>query len=372
VKYAVPLCAALLLAGACAPATQRPPLDPELVQAEARKQRDLAVRDRLKRENRLQDITLRLLAAGAPLCGDKVRPLFGLNAVAIDEVSEEWRAAYRRALGVMHGVVIAGVVPGLPADAAGLRAGDVIVAVDGWAVPADARADGDKNDALSKLLWSNLTAKPNAVGEISDKMRQAAQAKPTFAVRVRRQDALLEAHILPANGCDYPSSFLDTEAINAYADGSKIYVTAGMMRFTDSDDELALVVGHEIAHNIMSHIDKQKGNVLLGTVLGAAVSVLTGVNVTNTAAAAARNVYSQEFEAEADYVGLYIMARAGFQIADAPNFWRRMAVAHPASIGHASSHPTSAQRFVGLETAIDEIKGKQTNNLPLHPNLKLP
>ena len=42
----------------------------------------------------------------------------------------------------------------------------------------------------------------------------------------------------------------------AFADGTKVFLTRGMMRFAQSDEELALVVAHETAHNIMGHIDK--------------------------------------------------------------------------------------------------------------------
>jgi predicted Zn-dependent protease len=82
--------------------------------------------------------------------------------------------------------------------------------------------------------------------------------------------------------------------------------------------------------------------------------------------------YSQEFEAEADYVGLYIMANAGMPITDAPKFWRRMAAANPSDIktSHTASHPSTSYRMVALEEAVKEISAKINNGEPLVPNMK--
>ena len=58
--------------------------------------------------------------------------------------------------------------------------------------------------------------------------------------------------------CSYPVRLVNDQIINAFADGKNIIVTAGLMRFVESDDELALIVGHELAHNTMEHIQKNE------------------------------------------------------------------------------------------------------------------
>jgi predicted Zn-dependent protease len=83
-----------------------------------------------------------------------------------------------------------------------------------------------------------------------------------------------------------------------------------MMRFAN-DAELVGVLGHEIAHNAMGHIEARKKNALLGGLLGAILDVAAatqgvntqGQNTANFMAAAAR-AFSQDFEREADYVGM--------------------------------------------------------------------
>jgi Zn-dependent protease with chaperone function len=143
-----------------------------------------------------------------------------------------------------------------------------------------------------------------------------------------------------------------------------------MVNFTRTDDELAVVIAHEMAHNIMKHIEARKQNVGLGVLADIAVVLLSRGQVSGTNfASLAANKYSQEFEAEADYVGLYIMAQARMPIADAPKFWRRMAVAHPASIGtnHSASHPSTAYRMVALEETVKEIDDKKQKGEALVP-----
>jgi predicted Zn-dependent protease len=82
--------------------------------------------------------------------------------------------------------------------------------------------------------------------------------------------------------------------------------------------------------------------------------------------------YSQEFESEADYVGLYIMANSGMPIADAPKFWRRMAAAFPSNIkaNYSASHPSTSYRMVALEETVREINVKVEKSEPLLPNMK--
>lgn len=73
-------------------------------------------------------------------------------------------------------------------------------------------------------------------------------------------------------------------------------------------------------------------------------------------------------------MGLYIMARAGIPIKDAPLFWRRMAAESPASIGnnHAASHPPTSYRMLALDKAVGEIENKRASGQALVPEMKKP
>ena len=80
--------------------------------------------------------------------------------------------------------------------------------------------------------------------------------------------------------------------------------------------------------------------------------------------------FSQDFEREADYVGLNILAASGRPTSAAPGFWRRMAQENPGSITFATSHPTTAERYVRLDQWGREIDKQLTAGQPLRLAMK--
>lgn len=169
-----------------------------------------------------------------------------------------------------------------------------------------------------------------------------------------------------------------TDTLNAYADGEQIYITSAMVRFADDDDQLAFIIAHEFAHNLMGHIDAKKQNLLVGMLIGAAADAVLASQGYNSGSASFMKagaesgalVYSPEFEQEADYIGLYLMARAGYDFEDAPYFWRRMSVENQEAIYFTTTHPSNAERFVLMKKYIAEIKAKKAAGRPLFPEFQ--
>jgi Zn-dependent protease with chaperone function len=199
-------------------------------------------------------------------------------------------------------------------------------------------------------------------------------AKSTQARRPKRGAASTE--LVPPGVCTFQVIAQHGSELNAGADGKHIFIETALLRFV-SDEELAVVIAHEIAHNAMRHMDAVKKNALGGAVLGALADIASaagGVNThgryTQMGADAGAQAYSQDFEREADYVGLYIMAWAGLPVDKAANFWRRMAVEHPAGIVFATTHPTTAERFVRLEQWSKEVNRKLASGEAFGPEMK--
>ena len=168
-------------------------------------------------------------------------------------------------------------------------------------------------------------------------------------INVLRGGETLALEVSPVPACDYNLRLSQSSAINAFADGNNITVTAGMMEFTQSDSELALIVGHELAHNTMGHIPKSIINYVLS---------LGGTR------------YTRPFESEADYVGLYYLARAGYSPEGVEKFWQRLATVAPKSINRAKTHPTFPERYLLIRAARDEILEKTKAGDSLLPNFK--
>jgi predicted Zn-dependent protease len=182
----------------------------------------------------------------------------------------------------------------------------------------------------------------------------------------------------PVQGCEYSIEIDKDAQINAFADGKRVVFAAGMMEFLNNDpDMMATVMGHEYAHNLMRHIDARKKNVATGGLLGMAVDILamsqgidTGGEFTKIGAQTGVMTYSQDFEREADYVGLYIMHLAGYNIEKAPHLWRKMSTEHPKGIYTGHTHPANAERFVALSKTIAEIRQKEKTKAALRPEMK--
>lgn len=177
--------------------------------------------------------------------------------------------------------------------------------------------------------------------------------------------------------CSYGLQIKGRYGVNAYADGQNIIFTAPMLALAVDDTHLAYVMAHELAHNIMQHIDSSEHNLVIGTLVGSALDVAaasqgayTSGSFSQIGAETALLSYSPAFEQEADYVGLYIVARAGYPIENAPYFWRAMAQRDPSGIYSRRTHPSYPERFVAMRKAIAEIRAKQQAGLPVLPNFQ--
>lgn len=341
---------ALALAGCVAPKTAGPAVSLEAVGAEALAQQRFVLNQRRAEQKRVLGIHHRLSAANLEFCNTKSAAI-GVTFETAASYPKEF-AAVARAAGIGDQPVIAAVLEASPAEAAGLKVGDELQTVNGTAV------------------------KPNAAGYRA--VRKAiSSAEGPVTLGVKRGAETLSIPVTPEQICGYPIAVPGDQELNAYADGDSIVIPRGMVRFAASDTELALVIGHEMAHNAMGHIDAKMRNQMAGAIGGAILDGLllaaTGVQTdafTRAGAQAGANAYSKGFESEADYVGLYFMARAGYDISDVESFWRRMAAENPQGITFGSTHPTSAERFVALAAARDEIRAKQLTGEPLRPRLK--
>lgn len=177
--------------------------------------------------------------------------------------------------------------------------------------------------------------------------------------------------------CMYDLGVEQSDALNAYADGTKIVVSTAMLNFVNSDEELALVLSHEMAHNMLNHVRAGQTNAMAGGIFGTLADALLqsqGVNTGGALSKVGSNMgiirYSKQFESEADYVGLYIMTRAGYQTKDAPHFWRRFSVEDPRGMYGGQTHPSNPERFVALNKTIAEIEAKKKAKMPLIPEFR--
>ena len=159
-----------------------------------------------------------------------------------------------------------------------------------------------------------------------------------------------------------------TNELNAWAmPGGKMGFYTGLVeKLNMNDDEIATVMGHEMAHALKEH-GKAKTNFgtvsnIVGAIGGTALSIAVGTDVTDlvslTKDFALDKPYSRSAETEADEVGLMLMARSGYNPQVAPGLWQKMAKVSGGSRGAldvlASTHPSDQSRQKNLQRLLPE------------------
>jgi predicted Zn-dependent protease len=177
--------------------------------------------------------------------------------------------------------------------------------------------------------------------------------------------------------CAYPfelSPAGERDGLAAFTDDKKITISPSMMRFAKTDTALAIILSHELAHAILGHVQAKQQHALTGKMMGALLDSLAatqGLKSQGEFKKAGEEIgaltYSKEYEREADYVGLYIMALAGYDIKAAPDFWRKISVKEQAIASLSLTHPSNPERAVMLKKTADEIIAKQQHKQPLIP-----
>jgi hypothetical protein len=260
---------------ACAPTTRQPSVSDQVIEQEAAFQREMAFSEEIELKNRLSEVGMNIAIGAAPLCGRWVTNTLGMDYVHYTAAKPEFRLAARRVLQSDEYPVISSVAVGGPAARARISVADKLVRIDDWMVPKAG----------------------NVMKAVDEKMQEIAAEGGEHQIGVLRGTSRLSFKVAAVLRCDSGIALTEDDQVNAFANGSTILVTTGMMRFLKNDDELALILGHEMAHNILAHQAKQQGNMLLGALLGFARSAIMGVNVVGTQAQAGTDAYSRAFEA---------------------------------------------------------------------------
>jgi predicted Zn-dependent protease len=191
---------------------------------------------------------------------------------------------------------------------------------------------------------------------------------------------------------DWQVNLLRSDTVNAFCmPGGRIAFYNGILtKLNLTDDEVAMVMGHEIAHALREHAREQAGkNVATNVgarILGALGSAYFGVDprlgdaAAGMAAKGAALSYSRGDESEADLVGMDLAARAGFDPRAGIALWQKMgAVSKGQPLPFLSTHPSGSQRIENMNKNMHLVlpvyaraKGLDPNKLPAYHTVALP
>ncbi len=156
----------------------------------------------------------------------------------------------------------------------------------------------------------------------------------------------------------------EPDVVNAWAmAGGKMAIYTGLIRkLNASDDEIAQVIGHEIAHALANHQAEQMSLALattVGVAAAGAVSDRPGLAMTGASAAAALAIKlpnSRTAESEADRIGIELAAKAGYDPRAAISLWQKMAKAGgPQPPVFLSTHPPPENRLEALRALVPQM-----------------
>ncbi|MBU1384269.1 MAG: M48 family metalloprotease [Alphaproteobacteria bacterium] len=279
-------------------------------------------------DQRVARVAWRLSKANADLC-PAVRPSAGWALHSARQYSLDLRPHVENRFGLVGDLPgVLAVPPGSPAAAAGFAPGDLII---------DAAGAGlDPGDGDAAASWTGL--------ERNLRVIDTALARGPTPFTVQRGDDRIQITVTPERACGYDVQLDPSDELNARADGRRLFISTALAGFARTDDELAVILGHELAHHVLRHHPWDDAG-------GAARRVNDGAWKADGGRGGA--------EQQADRAGLYLLARAGYDPAVAAPFWRRFGesnwrVRFP-QIGHASA----GSRAQALEAVEREIEAKR-------------
>ncbi len=322
-----------LLVSACA--TTGPPVSSSEVEVFDKVLRARSAGHLIAQNLRLEAVGARLLRA-LPDAEPRV-PYLGL---VVDDATESLADAL--SVEKREGVLVLGVVPGGPAERSGIEAGDYVERIGPLAI--------------------SIAQDMAALDEL--------EVRGPIPVLVRRGEllasAVLEPEYLPWN---VAFKVVPDDVVNAYSAPAMVTLTTGMLRFLRSEDELAVVVSHELAHITRNHAIGKMGLALPTTVLSVVAAIVVpgsqrfvSTVVEKVVANVIRGALTKvdwDMEREADVVGLVYLHAAGYDPGVVTALWERFAVELQTGRSYAfiSDHPPSSERLIRLQKLLEALRG---------------
>jgi beta-barrel assembly-enhancing protease len=289
-------------------------------------------------QDRLARVSSPLLLKNYGACKKLSRPLMGFTARNKFSYSPELADDAASALDLSDALQVVGVMPGSGAAKSGLQPGDILVSVDDHLMPQGPTAENDAPAILAPLIADESSIKLSVL---------RGEKKRTFTVQLTK-------------ACAFRVELGNTDIVNSFADGSRIMVTRGMIKFVESDEELAYVIAREMAHNALWHPDKLKSAAAARNIINALKPVYPQPDSEHLTSKL--KPVPKEMDALADRLALYMLKRSGYDIAGVIAFWQRLAKQFPQNISysHTALHPATDYRIAAIEKTIAEIEAQES------------
>lgn len=286
----------------------------------------------------------RLAIANAALCR---RTPFrtGLVLHDIRQYPPEDQQAARKAFGFEGPVAVEAVVPGSAADRAGILPGMTLVAMDGQ------RVEPMGGERLQQYDFARM----EAVLDNIDRWSKDGVLELDMLYKGKARRIVLRGE----KGCEARYQIV-SGGVNARSDGRYVKINSAMYDYAQDDEELAALMAHELAHNVLEHRSR-----LDAVGINRGMFRFFGKNASRIRAT----------EIEADRLSLYLLANAGYDPRRAIPFWDRLAGRTDAGFLSDTTYPRRQTRVRLLTeelAALEALKAATPPGEPLYPAFAKP
>lgn len=266
-----------------------------------------------RQEMRIAAVAHRLTTASAAWC-PQTQPQPGWIVSDLRRFTSGEIDAARQIYGAGDGPFIAAIAPGSPAERQGLARGMRIAAINGTPVASPGDTPTIQIDTVLLMLSELDPGEPLTITDGDGK-----------------------AHMLPPiPGCT--SAFrVERGGVQAAANGRLVRVRSDLAKSITDEAELAAVVGHELAHNILRHRDRLAGDRSADRV--------------------------RQTEIEADRLSVWLLADADYDPLAAVRFWQR----HRKPLFRAATHPPRNERIAAIEGEVAAMRAARTADPAARP-----
>ncbi len=183
-----------------------------------------------------------------------------------------------------------------------------------------------ENNWLDAVLFVSGDAKSTIGREIYDRhvlLGQIDHQHPVYPKAKEILDKLVK--FAGRTDVNYHLSILKSEEINAFATlGGYLYITTGLINFVDSYDELAFIIGHEVAHEDKLHTQRKVTKLTLSTNLANITRTEGFMDIAKKLNSTFSPPFDQMDEYEADKVGFELAKKAGYDVNRFSDFFRKL------------------------------------------------
>ena len=278
------------------------------------------VRALLEQDSAVAAVGYRLATANVDLCVEHMVES-GVLIETLAQYGADYRAAAADVLKLTDRPTVALVVPGSPADRAGIKPGDALIDADG--VPF-ARSPPDSKEGKFASVDAAMAA------------LDAVLADGKARLTVERAGQPLAIDLVGTTACKARFQLIPGSNPDATANGTWVQLSTSMAGFARTPDDLAAILAHELAHNALGH-------------------------------RLAKAKIQRAQELQADRLMPYLMARAGFDPKAAVALWQRFKRRHLGGLIPSTTHPGWGERAKAVAVEVARIDGLRMRDEPILP-----